>query len=341
MNSTLELRISGNAVAIFFLMNLLLIGTVSADNLKSTYPHEVHQSISLSDEKEWTPPQQMQRMRRAAPSEIWSAVQPSEGPSLISDSDKLEAHSNLAHEAAKNAVHSASSRRLLRDISPPGMWPPGDDDYDEGLSSMFHQRSLLAEAPGSRNSPTREFAERLMLRVQSLTRTSACLNIWRRDQVVHSDSDNLEARGKMTHAGAENVAHSASSRRLLRDISPPGMWPPGDDDYEGGSFSMSRRRFLMADAPDSRNSPTTEFADRLIPRIRSLLRTSARNIWRRDRSINSDSDNLEAYSNMVQAAENAPHLMSSRHLLRDISPPGMWPPGDDDYDEGLSSMSRQ
>lgn len=150
-------------------------------------------------------------------------------------------HPSMEQIAAR--IWFKGARRGLRDISPPGMWPVTDSPPE-----LARRRALLTAADyiHQMHANVREStstAARSLLRDNSpsgMCSPTHCPTEFARERDLLFGGSNSE-RSKRT---SKIVRESYSSgRKLLRDISPPGMWPVPDAPPE--MQELSRRRALL------------------------------------------------------------------------------------------------
>ncbi|KAL2608046.1 hypothetical protein R1flu_026619 [Riccia fluitans] len=161
-------------------------------------------------------------------------------------------------------------RVLLRDISPPGMWPITSDDNELEFS---RRRSLLSTVPP--NSLSAPFHARAVSLPELRTPTATTYYDGESGATCRRTLRKVGGNSLSTHSGGI-VTRSVTMRRrrsLLRDISPPGMWPITSDDDES---AVSLRRALFShrgSIPSRRRLSSPPLVSGLIPRsIRTRLR---------------------------------------------------------------------
>ncbi|BBN19550.1 hypothetical protein MPTK1_8g11620 [Marchantia polymorpha subsp. ruderalis] len=218
-------------------------------------------------------------------------------------------------------------RALLRDISPPGMWLDSDDDDESEVSGGRMLLSSPEQSEGGSHKSRR-----------ALLRDISPPGMW-----PTSDDDEFEVSRRRAllsdNAQLSPVQSSKTNRErkheqvLLRDSSPPQMWPISS---AGDQSGVNRGRSLLSGRPHSSSAHAIK-NEHPHQHRRALLRDiSPPGMW----PITSDDEAIEiarrrsllsdgTFSSSVWASTDHQHG-GRRALLRDISPPGMWPVGSDD-----------
>ncbi|KAL2608047.1 hypothetical protein R1flu_026620 [Riccia fluitans] len=195
MDSNLRLRISVAVLICFSLVSSLLTGGTSGNSVKVGFPHaaEVQDATVLkqlsSSNDEALCEFRIQGFQKAPQFGISSAAAARDN-SAPADSAGHESPRDLIHPGEESA-YIMFPRRVLRDISPPGMWPPGPPD--ESLPWINRRRALLTAVSkagaaaaagggegrdGSRKSKI-QLDVTLSFLVQSLLRYFSAASIWR------------------------------------------------------------------------------------------------------------------------------------------------------------------
>ncbi|BBN19548.1 hypothetical protein MPTK1_8g11600 [Marchantia polymorpha subsp. ruderalis] len=211
MTYRVDLRLSMYPIVTFLLISSAVPGSIVAQSSKMSFTNEGRQA----------------RVHR-----YQSAVQ---------DGTLLQrVHPSREQTAAR--IWSEGARRVLRDISPPGMWPVTDEPPE-----LAHRRALLTAANCNHrmlidvtepSSPSGRYLLREMSPSRMRRRTDSPPEFARRRDLLFAGNSQ---RPKLTR---KIVRKSYSSRRtLLRDISPPGMWPVPDPPPE--IQELRRRRGLL------------------------------------------------------------------------------------------------